>query len=313
MRENELMRERKSQTAIDSEREVGLEGRRREDAIPISDPRQPTITEKEVHELTHLPPQPWCEQCIRGRATENLHKRVTLERAESTLAVIAFDFCFIKTSGIVPGVTADEGAPCLVLLDVDTGYMKAVPAAGKTVTDYLIEGGRRFIEQFFRRRVRLSCDGEPTALAYGARLKELLPESVVWERTPRHDCQANPAERAIRTLKEQVKVVRLDFEKRAGTELLANSCLWPWLIRHAGWLDARFRVKTNGATPYQDAYDSTYSSELLSFGELVLFRIPLPHTRRTNQNRTIYRSDSGWDKGFWCGRLDEDKSTHHRH
>ena len=182
------------------------------------------------------------------RGTENPHKRVTFERAESTLPVIAFDFCFIKTSGIVPGVAADEGATCLVLLDVDTGYMKAVPAAGKTVTDYLVEGGKRFIEQFFRRRVRLRCDGEPTTLAYGARLKEILPESVVLERTPRHDSQANPAERAIRTLEEQVKVLRLDFEKRTGTELLANSCLWPWLIRHAGWLDARFREMTNGTT-----------------------------------------------------------------
>ena len=47
-------------------------------------------------------------------------------------------------------------------------------------------------------------------------------------------------------------------------------------------LDARFRVRTIGAAPYQDAFDSTYSSELLPFGELVLFRIPRPHTRRTN-------------------------------
>ena len=176
-REKELMSERKSQAAMESEREAGPGGRPREAAIPISDPRGPTITEKEVHELTHLPPQPWCEQCVRGRGTENPHKRVTFERAESILPVIAFDFCFIKTSGIVPRVTADERATCLVLLDVDTGYMKAVPAAGKTVTDYLIEGGRRFLQQFCRRRVRLRCDGEPTTSAYGARLKELLPES----------------------------------------------------------------------------------------------------------------------------------------
>ena len=59
------MRERKSQAAIVAEREAGPEGRRREAAIPISDPREPTNTEKEVHELTHLPPQPWCEQCVR--------------------------------------------------------------------------------------------------------------------------------------------------------------------------------------------------------------------------------------------------------
>ena len=145
---------------------------------------------------------------------------------------------------------------------------------------------KRFAEQFFRRGVRLRCDGEPTTLAHGARLKELLPESVL-ERTPRHDSLANPAERAFRTLEEQVKVMRLDFDKRTGTELLANSSLWPWLIRHAGWVDARFRARTNGATPYQDAYDSTHFSELLPFGDVVLFRIPLPHTPRTNLNRTI--------------------------
>ena len=62
-------------------------------------------------------------------------------------------------------MTADEGAKCLVLLDADTGYLKAVPAAGKTEAGYLVEGGRRFVEQIFRRRVRLRCDGEPTTLA----------------------------------------------------------------------------------------------------------------------------------------------------
>ena len=25
-------------------------------------------------------------------------------------------------------------------------------------------------------------------------------------------------------------------------------------------------------------------------------------------HRTIFRGDSGWDKGFWCGRLDEDNA-----
>ena len=161
-RENELIRKRKSQAAIDAERKVGPEERRREAAIPTSDPREPTNMEKDVHELAHLHPQWWCGQCVKGRGTENPHKRVTFERPVSTHSVIAFYVCFIKTSGIVPGVTADEGATCLVLLDVDTGYMKAVPAAGKTVTDCLVEGGKRFIEQFFRRQVRLRCDGEPT-------------------------------------------------------------------------------------------------------------------------------------------------------
>ena len=143
---------------------------------------------------------------------------------------------------------------------------------------------------------RVTVDVGATCLVTGY-MKELLLESVVSERARRHDSQANPAERAIRMLEEQVKVMRLDFEKRPATELPTNPCLRPWLIRHAGWVDARFRVKPHGATPCQDACDSTQSSELLPFGELVLLHIPLPHTRRRNQNRTIYRGNSGWDGG----------------
>ena len=95
---------------------------------------------------------------------------------------------------------ADEIATCLVLVDVDTGYLKAVHAAAKTVTDYLVEGGRRFVEQFFRRRVRLRCEGELAMVVLAQKLKELLPDLVVLIRTPRHDSPANFAERAIRTL-----------------------------------------------------------------------------------------------------------------
>ena len=64
---------------------------------------------------------------------------------------------------------------------------------------------------------------------------EIHPYPVVLERTREHDSRANPAKRAIRTLEEQVKVMRLDLEKRTGTDNLAISCLRPWLIRHAGW------------------------------------------------------------------------------
>ena len=155
-RENALMRERKSQAATDAEHEAGPEGRRREAAIPISDLREPSNTERE-HELTHLPPQPWCEQCVKGRGTENPHKRVTFERAESTVTVIALDFCFIKTSGIVPCVAADEGATCMVLPDVDARFMKAVPAAGKATWRLRVKtNGARHIKTHITAQIRLS-------------------------------------------------------------------------------------------------------------------------------------------------------------
>ena len=94
-------------------------------AIPMAEPREPSKTERDVHELTHLSPQQWCDHCVKRRGVEHPHKRVTLESPESTLLVTAFDFSFIKTSGSVPGVVADEGATCLALVDVDTVYLKS--------------------------------------------------------------------------------------------------------------------------------------------------------------------------------------------
>ena len=108
----------------------------------------------------------------RGEELKILTNACRWNRAESTLQVIAFDFCFIKASGSVSGLAADEGATCLVLVDVGTGYLDAVPAAAKTVTDYLVEGVRRFVEQFFRRRVRLRCDGERATVPLARKLKE---------------------------------------------------------------------------------------------------------------------------------------------
>ena len=51
--------------------------------------------------------------------------------------------------------------------------------------------------------------------------------------------------------------------------------------------------------------DTVHKFRLL---KTILVRIALPHTRRTNQNRTIYRGDSSWDKGFWRGQRDLDEA-----
>ena len=121
---------------------------------------------------------------------------MTLERAESTLPIIAFGFGFINSSGSEPGTVADAGALCLVLVDVHTGYMRAVPAAAKKARECVGEGGQRFIEPFFRWRVRLKCDGDAATVALAGKLKELVPHLVLQVKTQRHDSPANPAESA---------------------------------------------------------------------------------------------------------------------
>ena len=87
----------------------------------------------------------------------------------------------------------------------------------------------------------------------------MLPGVVVLENTPRHDHAANPAEWAIRSVDDQVRVLRLDVEARYGIQLNANMSLWPWIARRAGWLLTRCKIKGNGCTPHQDAHGTKYS------------------------------------------------------
>ena len=198
---------------------LGLEGRR------IGEPKEATKVEREIYELTRLPPPARYHHGAKGRGVEDPRRGLTQEWSVSVLPLIALDFCFLEASGTVYGKVADDGVSCLVLEDVDTWCLLAVRANAKTVTVYLVERSRRFVEHFFRRRVRLLCDGERASVALAGMLKELLPDLVVSERTSRHD----GAERAIRTLDVRLKVMRLDFEQRVRTELLADFCWWPWL------------------------------------------------------------------------------------
>ena len=64
------------------------------------------------------------------------------------------------------------------MVDVDTGYMKAVLVPSKTVSDFLIEGATRIIEQLFRRRMRLRCDGEPVTTSLAASPKTMVFDLV---------------------------------------------------------------------------------------------------------------------------------------
>ena len=61
-RENELLRWRNALAAHDA-------GRRMEPAIPMGEPRESSKTERDVHELTHLPRQQWRDHCVRGRSS----------------------------------------------------------------------------------------------------------------------------------------------------------------------------------------------------------------------------------------------------
>ena len=72
---------------VDTEDELGERKTKK-----MQDPKMPTKTEIEEHNLTHLPFRSWCRHCVRGRGKELPHKRVG-EHGE--MPELHVDMCFL--------------------------------------------------------------------------------------------------------------------------------------------------------------------------------------------------------------------------
>ena len=55
-------------------------------------PREPSEFEKQKHNLTHIPFQPWCTSCVKGKAQADPHKRTERIIEDSELPVIQCDY-----------------------------------------------------------------------------------------------------------------------------------------------------------------------------------------------------------------------------
>ncbi len=72
------------------------------------------------------------------------------------------------------------------------------------------------------------------------------------EGSPIGSSQSNGvAERAVRSVEEQVRVLRSGLEERIGTSIPEGHCIWAWLVEHAGVLLSRFKVGHDGKTGYE--------------------------------------------------------------
>ena len=58
-------------------------------------PETPTQRQRDIHELTHLPPVLWCPACVSGKAADDPHRRRQDEK-DSGLVVASFDHCDIS-------------------------------------------------------------------------------------------------------------------------------------------------------------------------------------------------------------------------
>ena len=76
--------------------DAGVDDEEREDVVAteMRGPDEPTNAMRKYHQLSHIPFQAWCEQCVRGRAPDPPHRRIGGGVRDEI--VIQTDCCFMK-------------------------------------------------------------------------------------------------------------------------------------------------------------------------------------------------------------------------
>ena len=127
---------------------------------------------------------------------------------------------------------------------------------------------------------------------------------MILQSTPRYRSPSNPAERAIQIIEEQFRTLKLDCEAKYGIKIHADHIARAWIIRHAGYLAARSRTESSGATPFYDAFGYSFDGDMVPMPETVIFRKQKP-LHRVVRGRTVHKGESSWTEGFWLGRSEE--------
>ena len=199
------------------EHQALLDRRRRdlENAIGPTVPRTfqgpdtPTESERTAHEITHLPPAPWCETFVLGCSIGRLRVRLTpSERDERP--IIAMDFA-VRKARAQDGRVDDDLGSNLAIVDPNASCVRAISAETRGATDYLASSVADFVKNVFVGRLRLCCDKEASIMAVTLKVKARMPDRVVVENAPRYSSASNGlAER--RTIGEQLRTLRYDMQ-----------------------------------------------------------------------------------------------------
>jgi hypothetical protein len=270
----------------------------------------PTPQEREIHELTHCDFQSWCEVCQRAKGRDNPHHGLKNQPRSRGTSSIVMDFGIFDTDDAGNAhMKADEFATTLVIADNDTGYPAAIstPSKAERSLDFMCEMVCRFITLMRHDTVEVHCDNEPAIIALQKAIqKKRLPQVTRLTNTPLYSSESNGrAERAIQSVRRQTVALKLATELSYGIALSANMALWPWMTRHSAWLLARFHLKTNGRTYYEELHDSRYKSQLVPFAETVLFLEVQQHDGRMQGGKRRHKAESVMQRGIVLGRSEE--------
>ena len=95
------------------------ESQRKADSVQIANPPDDPA-EIELHNLTHLPYQPWCPACVMGKGKPEQHRSDPTKLVRREFPIISWDFCYTGKS--CEGISADAKQSKLTALVVHDSH-----------------------------------------------------------------------------------------------------------------------------------------------------------------------------------------------
>ena len=122
-------------------------------------PHGPSEFEKQKHHLTHIPFQPWCTSCVKGKAQAEPHKRTERITEDSELPVIQCDYLMLKD------VAGTGGLKVLSMYVRTFGYGMSTVVETKGPTDmFATMWAVKMLNFLGLSDIILQCDPEPSLI-----------------------------------------------------------------------------------------------------------------------------------------------------
>ena len=250
----------------------------------VRSPGQPSKSEKDHHELTHMPFRSWCKHCVRGKSKESPHRKKTaaeMKEVEEGMPTIHVDYCFQSKDKATKLITT------LVMRERPSGSTASIVAPAKGRDDYVVRRIVETLKQWGNTKVKIiiRSDGEPAikALVKMVQSSRELEHAVqtgvsiggtVVEEAPKNDSASmGVAEKAVQEIECQARTWLSHVEDKLREPVKANSPLIIWLIEHMSSIINRAKIGPDGKTPYSRIKGKDSRTKLVPFGEKVLWMI----------------------------------------
>ena len=193
----------------------------------------PTRLEVFTHELTHCPPEPWCEFCTMGKAKDKRHRTRTLEEIEQDWPEVQMDFMFVDAS-IAVCAWAERWTTILTAWDGDTGAPFALVVTSKSPDEYQVRSVCKWLDGLMHSNIKLKTDGEPSIKLLATKVQTArLPKRTNVQVTPRYSSASlGGIGNAQKLVQGQIRTLRVEVETKYGIEIGPQFNIFPWLVRH---------------------------------------------------------------------------------